>query len=142
MRLRPRGCIPMSFLALLTSGAGSSMRVALRRPGAMRAPLSIGMSAARRAEPTRDELGSMTVAQLKTELVRCGLPVSGTKGVLIDRLSGQRSFPSKSARIASVAERHASSIALIAPWQSQRMSTFCPASKRLSVRSMAISSAA
>ena len=90
MRLRPRGCIPMSFLALLTSGAGSSMRVALRRPGAMRAPLSIGMSAARRAEPTRDELGSMTVAQLKTELVRCGLPVSGTKGVLIDRLSGQR----------------------------------------------------
>ena len=87
------------------------MRVALRRPGAMRAPLSIGMSAARRAEPTRDELGSMTVAQLKTELVRCGLPVSGTKGVLIDRLSGQRSFPSKSSRIASVAERHASSTA-------------------------------
>ena len=34
------------------------------------------------------DYGSMTVAQLRTELSERGLPTSGTKVVLIDRLKG------------------------------------------------------
>ena len=40
-----------------------------------------------KSRPSRD-FGAMTVAQLRTELSEKGLPTSGTKAVLIDRLKG------------------------------------------------------
>ncbi|MEC9118373.1 MAG: SAP domain-containing protein, partial [Candidatus Thermoplasmatota archaeon] len=40
-----------------------------------------------KSRPSRD-YGAMTVAQLRTELSENGLPTSGTKAVLIDRLKG------------------------------------------------------